>query len=150
MSAVIYHHGLASRHRCRGELTTNHLPYPRQRQSIYTYIRNHQTNETLLTSWRRELFFIILNRVLNASAGKNTIHIIEHWIKVRMDILNNFIFIRKKCITSTFILVKKTAYFLKTNIKWSPRLTFGTDCWDVHFTEASYLVCTNLLLYPLL
>ena len=46
VSAVIYHHGLASRHRCRGELTTNHLPYPRQ--SIYTYIRNHQTNETLL------------------------------------------------------------------------------------------------------
>ena len=36
---------------------------------------------------------------------------------------------------------KKSAYFFKTNIKWSPRLTFGTDCWDwdVHFTEASYV-----------
>ena len=103
VSAVIYHHGLASHRRCRGELT-NHLPH--QSQSSYTYKRNQQTNQTLLRHGAGS-FFTILKRVLNASAGKNTIHIIEHWIKVRMDILNNFIFIRKKCITSTFILVKK-------------------------------------------
>ena len=46
VSAVIYHHGLASLHRCRGELATNHLPT--QSQSSYTYKRNQRTSETLL------------------------------------------------------------------------------------------------------
>ena len=111
VSAVIYHHGLASHRRCRGELTTNQLTtfLTRARAVTLAYATNEPTKHFYVME--KGAIFTILKRVLNASAGKNTIHIIEHWIKVRMDILNNFIFIRKKCITSTFILVKNCIFF---------------------------------------
>ena len=54
VSAVIYHHGLASHRRCRGELT-NHLPH--QSQSSYTYKRNQRTSETLLRHGEGSFFY---------------------------------------------------------------------------------------------